>query len=92
VACHEYFKDSVRLDSLIMGLSHESPLLQIADLYAGSVARKFNKEGETGNAKDEVADVFEILAGFDFVIDFVRGGAGGSDFVYVRRLGVAYFR
>jgi hypothetical protein len=66
-------------------VSHESPLLQLADLFAGSVARKFNKEGETANAKDEFADFFEALAGFDFV----KGGDGGSDFVYVHRLGVA---
>jgi len=85
VACREYFRDSVRLDSLDTGLSHESPLLQLADLFAGSVARKFNKEGETANAKDEFADFFETLAGFDFV----KGGAGGSGFVYVHRLGAA---
>jgi hypothetical protein len=84
VACHDYFKDSVRLDSLDTGLSHESPLLQLADLFAGSVARKFNKDGETTNAKDEFADFFETLAGFDFVQD----GEGESDFMYVRRLGV----
>jgi hypothetical protein len=84
VACHDYFKDSVVVDSLITGLSHESPLLQLADLFAGSVARKFNKDGETTNAKDEFADFFETLAGFDFV----KGGDGESDFVYVHRLGV----
>ncbi len=85
VACREYFRDSVRLDSLVTGPSHESPLLQLADLFAGSVARKFNKEGETANAKDQFADFFETLAGFDFV----KGGDSGSDFVYVHRLGVA---
>jgi hypothetical protein len=84
VACREYFRDSVRLDSLVTGVSHESPLLQLADLFAGSVARKFNKEGETANAKDEFADFFETLAGFDFV----KGGGGESDFVYVHRLGL----
>lgn len=85
VACREYFKDSVRLDSLDTGLSHESPLLQLADLFTGSVARKFNKKGDTANAKDEFADFFETLAGFDFV----NGGDGASDFVYVHRLGVS---
>ncbi len=84
VACREYFNDSVRLHSLVTAVSHESPLLQLADLFAGSVARKFNKEGETANAKDEFADFFETLSGFDFV----KGGDGGSDFVYVHRLGV----
>jgi hypothetical protein len=82
VACHEYFADQVRVEPIMTGLSHESPLLQLADLFAGSVARKFNKEGEVKNAKDRFADFFETLAGFDFV----AGGGGESDFVYVHRL------
>jgi hypothetical protein len=48
------------------------------------VARKFNKDSETTNAKDEFADFFETLAGFDFV----KGGDGESDCVYVHRFGV----
>jgi len=75
VAGHDYFKDSVQLASLETGLSHESPLLQLADLCAGSVARKFNKNGETTNAKDEFADFFETVAGFDFVQDEKGGGS-----------------
>lgn len=86
VACREYFKDSVRVDSLITGVSDESPLLQLADLFAGSMARKFNKDGESTNAKDDFADFFETLAGFDFI----KGGQGQSDFVYVHSLGLTH--
>jgi hypothetical protein len=84
VGCREYFNDNVRVESVMTGLSHESPLLQLADLFAGSVARKFNKDGETANAKDQFADFFETLAGFDFI----KGEQSKSDFIYVRRLGV----
>ncbi len=84
VACQEYFRDSVRVDSVMTGRSDGSPLLQLADLFAGSVARRFNKEGETTNAKDEFAAFFETVAGFDFV----QAEEGPDDFVYVRHLGV----
>ncbi len=81
VACREYFKDSVRLESLITGASDESPLLQLADLFAGSVARKFNKDNGAANQKDEFADFFETVAGFGFTAQ-----EGKSDFVYVHHL------
>ena len=84
VACQDYFKDSVRVDSVITGRSDQSPLLQLADLFAGSVARRFNTAGETGNAKDAFASFFETVAGFDFV---QAEESPDDDFVYVRHLG-----
>jgi hypothetical protein len=83
-ACQDYFKDSVRVDSVITGRSDQSPLLQLADLFAGSVARRFNTDGETANAKDAFAAFFETIAGFDFV----QAEEGPDDFVYVRHLGL----
>jgi hypothetical protein len=83
VACQDYFKDSVRVDSVITGRSDRSPLLQLADLFAGSVARRFNKEGETENAKDAFAAFFQTVAGFDFV----HAEEGEDDSVHVRHLG-----
>lgn len=85
VACPAYFQDSVRVNSVMTGRSDESPLLQLADLFAGSVARRFNTDGETGNAKDTFASFFETVAGFDFV----QAQEGPDDFVYVRHLGGA---
>jgi hypothetical protein len=45
-----------------------------------------NKDGDTTNAKDEFANFFETLAGFDFV----NAEEGQSDFVYVHRLGLTH--
>jgi len=83
-ACREHFKGRIQVEAVVAEPSHSSLLLQLADLFAGSVARKFNKDGDSMNAKDEFADFFESLAGFDFV----KGGEAESDFVYVHRLGV----
>ncbi len=81
--CREYFKDKVQVDSAVTAASDHSLLLQLADLFSGSVARRFNKKtGDSVNQKDEFAAFFETVAGFDFVSE----DKGKSDFVYVQRL------
>ena len=64
--------------------SHDSPLLQLADLVVGSVSRVFNKEGVGENQKDQFAADFERVAGFAFTAAGKENEAG--DFVYVRVL------
>lgn len=81
-ACRIYFRDTVQIEAVDTGVSDISPLLQLADLFAGSVARKLNKDSEATNAKDEFTEFFQILAGFDFAKD----DGVTSDFVYVHRL------
>jgi len=85
--CAAYFEGAVQVEPIMTGLSHESSLLQLADLFAGSAARKFNQkgEGQGQHPKDALADFFESVAGFDFV----TGDQGPSDFVYVHRLGLS---
>jgi len=80
--CRENFKDSVQVDSLVTAVSDESLLLQLADLFSGSVARIFNKTGNSMNQKDEFAAFFQTIAGFDFLGE----DKAKSDFVYVHRL------
>ena len=80
--CREYFKDSVQVDSVVTSASDESLLLQLADLFSGSVARIFNKAGDALNQKDEFAAFFQTVAGFDFLAE----DKGTSDFVYLHRL------
>ncbi len=46
VGCKEYFNDSVEVESVTSGVSTDSPLLQLADLFVGSVGRIFNKIDE----------------------------------------------
>jgi hypothetical protein len=82
--CREYFRDAVRVDSIMTANSNESPLLQLADLFSGSVSRVVNKAGESTNHKDEFAGFFQALAGFDFTTEH----RGGGDFIYVHHLGV----
>ena len=77
--CAASFDGAVQVEPIMTGLSHESSLLQLADLFAGSVARKFNQHGEAQNAKAAFADFFESLSGFDFV----TGGPAKTDFVYI---------
>jgi len=36
--CHEYFEQDVRVNRITSSKSHESPLLQLADLLAGSIS------------------------------------------------------
>lgn len=79
----EYFRDTVEVESVTTGISDESPLLQLADLFSGSAARVFNKADDTANQKDAFADFFRGIAGFDFLSQ----EKGTSDFVYVHRLG-----
>jgi hypothetical protein len=67
----------VQIEAVDTGVSDTSPLLQLADLFAGSVARKFNKDGETMNAKGEFAEFFQMVAGFDFVRDGKARGPPG---------------
>ncbi len=81
-SCRQYFKDTVQVDSVMTAKSHDSPLLQLADLFSGSVARIVNKEGEVQNPKDDFAEFFEAVAGFDLKAET----KGKDDFVYVHRL------
>ena len=81
-SCREYFQGTVSVDSVMTGKSHESPLLQLADLFSGSVGRIMNKEGDGSNHKDEFAAFFETVAGFDLKTE----SKGKDDFVYVHRL------
>lgn len=83
VGCKGYFKDSVEVESVTSGVSTDSPLLQLADLFAGSVGRIFNKTDEVSNQKDAFAAFFQGLAGFDFTTE----SKGTSDFMYIHRLG-----
>jgi hypothetical protein len=80
--CREYFNDKVQVDSVVTAASDYSLLLQLADLFSGSVARIFNKTGDTVNQKDEFAAFFQTVAGFDFLGE----DKGKSDFVYIHRL------
>jgi hypothetical protein len=82
VGCREYFRDSVQVDSVVTATSDGSPLLQLADLFSGSVARTFNKTDDAMNQKDDLAEFFQTVAGFDFAGE----NPGTSDFVYVHRL------
>ncbi len=81
-SCREYFKGTVQVDSVITAKSHESPLMQLADLFSGSVARIVNKEGDGVNHKDQFAAFFETVAGFYFKTE----EKGETDFVYVHHL------
>ncbi len=82
VSCRDYFKDTVRVDSVLTARSDESPLMQLADLFSGSVARIMNKTGEAANQKDEFAAFFETVSGRGFTaIDNAT-----TDFVYIHRL------
>jgi len=80
--CREYFKDQVQVDSIITATSDSSLLLQLADLFSGSVGRMYNKVGEAMNQKDEFANFFQKLAGFEFIGDAESDGES----VYLRRL------
>ena len=80
--CREYFRDTVQVDSVITGDSEESPLLQLADLFSGSLSRVMNVSNESKNAKDDFAAFFGTVAGFDLK----TGEKGPGDFVYVHRL------
>jgi hypothetical protein len=82
VACRDYFNGTVMVDSVMTGRSHESPLLQLADLFSGSVGRIMNKDGDGTNHKDGFAAFFETVAGFDLKAE----SKGSGDFVYVHRL------
>jgi len=82
-SCRDYFQGTVQVDSVMTAKSHESPLMQLADLFSGSVGRIVNKEGDVDNHKDDFAAFFETVAGFDLK----TGTKGKDDFVYVHRLG-----
>jgi hypothetical protein len=81
--CKDYFKDKVEVESVTSGVSADSPLLQLADLFAGSVGRICNKSDEVLNQKDEFSTFFQGLGGFDFATE----DKGKGDFVYVHHLG-----
>jgi hypothetical protein len=72
------------IDSVVPVASEDSVLVQLADLFAGSVARVLNKRGEESNQKDEFATFFEKVAGFSF--GSVVAADAPSDFVYVHHL------
>jgi len=80
--CREYFRDKVQVDSIVTAVSDDSLLLQLADLFSGSVARMYNKAGDNMNQKDEFAAFFQTVAGFEFV----GKAEGEGEFVYLRRL------
>src|SRR5215813_12156793 len=84
-ACRSHFEDEVKLDGLMTGKSHESPALQLADLFVGSVARPLNKPSESWNSKDDFVAFFESVAGFSFSEPAPEIKA--SDFAYIHRLG-----
>jgi uncharacterized protein DUF3800 len=67
VGCREYFRDQVQIDSVVTAASDTSLLLQLADLFSGSVARLYNKADDIANQKDAFAAFFQKLAGFEFV-------------------------
>lgn len=81
--CREYFQQDIRVDSITSVASHDSPLVQLADLFTGSIARPLNNPGSGTNAKDDFARFFETVAGFSFV-DAEQMPT--TDFVYVRHL------
>lgn len=74
--------DGTALDIDAHHKSHESQLMQLADLFSGSVGRVLNREGDGMNHKDQFAAFFETVAGFDFKTEV----KGKTDFVYVHRL------
>ena len=83
-ACKGFFGEQVVIDSVVSVESEDSVLVQLADLFAGSVARVLNKtDGET-NQKDEFAAFFEKVAGFSF--QAIGAETSMGDFVYVRHL------
>jgi hypothetical protein len=69
--------------SLNKGLVSNSTLLQLADLFTGSIGRVMNGEGSGSHAKDEFAQFMEGLAGFTFA---EPAPPDVNDFVYVHRL------
>jgi hypothetical protein len=83
-SCKDYFGGNVVIDSVVPVASEDSVLVQLADLFAGSVARVLNKKGGESNQKDEFATFFEKVAGFSF--GSVVAADAPSDFVYVHHL------
>ena len=84
-ACREHFGEEIEIDGVTALKSHDSPLLQLADLFVGSISRVLNKMGDSENQKDAFAADLERIAGFSFAAA-VQGVPAG-DFVYVRVLG-----
>lgn len=83
VSCKDYFDGQVTVETVMSGKSHESPLLQLADLFSGAVARVLNPAGAVPNQKDEFAAFLQSIAGFQF--DGAEPVSSG-DFIYVHRL------
>jgi hypothetical protein len=80
-SCADYFKADVRVENITPIESHTSNLLQLSDLFAGSIARVMNEPGSGAHAKDRFAAFFETFAG-----SFAEPPDGGADFVYIRHL------
>lgn len=83
-SCREHFGDGVEIDGVTPLKSHDSPFLQLADLFAGSVSRVFNKAGDSENQKDDFAAEFERVAGFSFTDG--KGEDQAGDFLYLHVL------
>lgn len=84
VGTRDYFAGHVTVDSVETAKSDQSPFLQLADLFSGSVARVLNKTEPGTNQKDDFAAFFERVAGFPFLR--AREVDQPVDFVYVHHL------
>jgi hypothetical protein len=82
--CRAYFGVGVSVDDVAAGDSARSELLQLADLFVGSIARALNG-GETRTVKDEFVEFFQKMAGFPFAKASDQDAVG--DAVYVHWMG-----
>src|SRR5205807_7918347 len=58
-ACTEYFHTDVKVESIVPLDSRDSTLLQLADLFSGSIARVMNAPDGGDHAKDRFARCME---------------------------------
>lgn len=58
----DYYEGNLNLQLLASVNSEQNPLMQITDLFIGSIARKLNHSGESYNQKDELSNyILEAL-------------------------------
>lgn len=65
-ASETYFDEQLNIDELHSVESKSSPILQIADLFVGSVNRILNRSGSVHNHKDELAEYLLRSLGMEF--------------------------